>query len=95
MTSLGAQISSNRMRGCELSFEQRVFALAKYEAGCSTAEIANDLNCTQRCIQKTIRRYKDRNRVTSLPRLGSKKILSSRDRRLLSRIVKKNPFIEY
>ena len=83
------------MRRGELSEAQRVYALAQCEAGVSTAEVADVLGCSQRCIQKTIQRWNTTSSTTSRARMGRPPILTSRDHRRLLRIARKNPRIEY
>jgi transposase len=95
MRSFGTEISANRMRGGELSEAQRIYILAQVEAGAGTAEIADALGCSQRCVQKTIQRWETTSSTTTRERTGRPPILSSRDHRRLLRITKKNPRIEY
>ncbi|KAF1828815.1 hypothetical protein BDW02DRAFT_537484, partial [Decorospora gaudefroyi] len=95
MRAFGTEISGNRMRNGELSVHQRDYILAQCEAGCSTKEIATAMFCSQRTIQKTIQRWNTTSTNNSRPRAGRPPILSWRDRRLLLRIAKKYPKIEY
>ena len=95
MRSFGTEISGNRIRGGELSEAQRVYCLAQVEAGVSTSKVAEALSCTQRCVQKTVARWKATSSTTSQARTGRPPILSSRDYRQLRRCARKNPQIEY
>ena len=95
MSSFSAEISGNRMRGGELSEAQRIYCLAQVEAGVRTSKVAGALNCSQRCVQKTVARWKATSSNTSRPRAGRPPILTSRDHRQLLRIARKNPRIEY
>ena len=95
MRSFGTEISGNRMRGGELSEAQRIYCLAQVDAGVSSREVAIALSCTQRCVQKTVSRWKATSSITSQARIGRPAILTSRDHRRLQRIARKNPQIEY
>lgn len=95
MRSFGTEISGNRIRGGELSEAQRIYCLAQVEAGVSTSKIAEALSCTQRCVQKTVARWKATSSTTSQARIGRPPILTSRDHRRLQRIARQNPQIEY
>lgn len=95
MKSIGAEIFKRRGRGQELSQQQRDIIIVKMEAGCSTAELAAEMRCTRRCVQKTIQRYKETNSNATRPRCGAPAILTTRERRLIFRIVRKTPNISY
>ena len=95
MKAFGTEISANRIRGGELTEAQRIYCIAHLEAGALTREVADALSCTQRCVQKTLQRWKTTSSITSRPRTGGPHILTSRDRRRLLRIAQKNPGIEY
>lgn len=83
------------MPGGELSEAQRIYCLAQVEAGVPTCEVAKALSCTQRCVQKTVARWKTTSTTTSQPRTGRPPILSRRDHRRLHRITQIHPQIEY
>ena len=68
MKAFDTEISANRMRGSELSEAQRMYCIAQLEAGASTREVADALSCTQRCVQKTLQRWKTTSSITSQPR---------------------------
>jgi transposase len=95
MSSFSTEISGNRMPGGELSEAQRIYCLAQVEAGVQTSKVAEALKCSQRCVQKTVARWKATSSNTSQPRAGRPPILTSRDHRQLLRIARKNPGIEY
>ena len=95
MRSFGTEISGNRMRGGELTEAQRIYCLAQVEAGAKTAEIANVLGCSQRCVQKTIQRWITTSSTTTQPRMGWPPILTSRDHRRLLWIAHQKPSIKY
>ena len=83
------------MPGGELTEAQRIYCLAQVDAGARTSEIAANLGCSQRCVQKTIARWKDTSSNTTKARDGRPPVLTRRDHRRLLRIAKKNPQIEY
>jgi transposase len=95
MRAFGTEISGNRRPGGELSTQQRDYVLAQTEAGARTKEIADTLGCSQRCVQKTIQRWEATGSNELRPRLGRTPVLTRRDRRLLLRLAKKSPKIEY
>jgi transposase len=79
----------------ELSEAQRIYCLAQVEAGVRTSKVADALKCSQRCVQRTVARWKATSSNTSRPRAGRPPILTSIDHRQLLRIARKNPRIEY
>jgi hypothetical protein len=95
MSSFSNEISGNRMPRGELSEAQRIYCLAQVEAGVRTSKIADALKCSQRCVQKTVARWKATSSNTSRPRAGRPPTLTSRDHRQLLRITRENPHIEY
>jgi len=95
MRYFGTEISGSRMRGGKLSIRQRDYCLSLFEAGCSTREIANALGCSQRCVQKTLQRWKSTNSNSSRPRAGRPHVLTARDVRKVLRLAKRFPKVEY
>ena len=89
------EISRNRVVGGELSEAQRIYILAQAEAGCGAIEIATRLSCSRRAVLNVIHRWETEGSYARHDRTGRPPILTSRDRRQLLRIVKKNPQIEY
>lgn len=95
MSSFGVEISGNRRRNAELSVQQRDLIIAKCEAGASSRELAEEFNCTRRCINKTLQRYGEQHHNQSRPRSGRPQALNTHDKRVLYREARKNPRIEY
>lgn len=89
------EISANRVRGGELSELESAYCLGQLDAGATTREVADTLGCTQRCVQKTVQRWKETSSTISRPRVGRPHKLTSRDHRRLLRIAQKYPHIEY
>ncbi|OCK73370.1 hypothetical protein K432DRAFT_312957 [Lepidopterella palustris CBS 459.81] len=90
--SCGTEISGNRGRIDELTESQRAGILSAVEAGESMGSIASRFGCTRRCIYKTIERWNTHHPIGSLPQSGQPKKLT---RRLLLRIARQHPRIEY
>jgi transposase len=78
MRAFSTEISGNRVRNSELSENQRTFIISKAEAGVRTKEIADDLGCSQSCVQKTIKRYNLTGSTASHPRIGRPRKISRR-----------------
>ena len=95
MRSFCTEISRNRMPGGELSEAQRIYILAQAEAGCGTTEIAARLSCSRRAVSNVIHRWETEGTYIKRDRIGRPPKLTSRDRRQLLRVVKRDPRIEY
>jgi transposase len=91
----GRQISGNRGRNSELSGLQRAGILSAVEAGESKASIATRFGCTRQTIYNTIHRWNNHETTKSLPRPGQPKKLTRRQERMLIRIARQHPRIEY
>ena len=83
------------MKGGQLLDRQRDYIITKVEAGVRTKEIANELSCSQRVVQKVWKRWTLIGSTTIAPRTGRPAILTRRQKRLLLRYTRKYPKIEY
>lgn len=83
------------MRGGELSDAQRNYCMGMLDGGVPARVVADTLNCSRSCINRTKQRCKTTHQTTSRPRTGQPRILNDRDVRRLERIAKKYPKIEY
>ncbi|KAH6613018.1 hypothetical protein C7974DRAFT_405027 [Boeremia exigua] len=95
MRAFGSEISADRLPGGELSQRQRDYAIAALENGAQTKEVAKTLRCSRRTIQRTISRYNELKTNASRPRSGRPASLTRRQRRLLIRITRRYPKIQY
>jgi transposase len=95
MRSFGQEISANRRRQSELSIQQRDSIISKSEAGVPSVELAEEFNCTKRCINKTIQRYKEQHHNASRPCSRRPSILTRRETRMLYRAAQKSPKSKY
>lgn len=95
MRRFGTEISGNRGPGCELSSEQRVYAIAQYEAGVPAAQIADALRCAKSTIYATINRARELHSVKSRPRSGQPAKLTDRDKRHAYTIARRHPRMRY
>jgi transposase len=89
--SFGTEISGNRRPGAELSDIQRAGILSAVEAGEEKTEIATRYRVSRRVVYNTINRWNNHHTLKSLPRPGQPEKLTRRQKRLLLRIVHKNP----
>ena len=93
--SFGTQISGNRRPGAELSEVARAGIIAESEAGVSKLEIAAEYRVNRSTVYDTINRWKNHHTLESLPRPGQPEKLTRHQKRLLIRIVRRNPQIDY
>jgi transposase len=93
--SFGTQISGNRRPGTELSEAARAGIIAASEAGVSKPEIAAEYRVNRSTVYDTINQWKNHHTLESLPRPGQPKKLTRHQKRLLIRIVRRNPRIDY
>jgi transposase len=93
--SFGTEISGNRRPGAELSDVQRAGILSAVEAEEEKIKIAARYRVTRRVIYNTIDRWNNHHTLKSLPRPGRPEKLTRRQKRLLLRIVRRNPRIDY
>ncbi len=83
------------MRGGELSERERGYVLGALDHGASTRTAAASLNCSQSCVKDTTKRFTTTHKTASRPRIGRPPVLTRREHRLLARIVKKHPKIQF
>ncbi|KAF2197406.1 hypothetical protein GQ43DRAFT_381093 [Delitschia confertaspora ATCC 74209] len=81
--SFGAETSVNRQRRGELTPDQRLASLAKSKAGTTQQELADEFNCTMRCIRNTIKCSKDHKSTESLQISGRPQKYNHRERRAI------------
>jgi transposase len=93
--SFGTQISGNRRPGTELSEATRAGIIAESEAGVSKLEIAKEYRVNRSTVYDTINQWKNHHTLKSLPRPGQPEKLTRYQKRLLIRIVRRNPRIDY
>jgi transposase len=91
----GTEISGNRRLGAELSDIQRAGILSAVEAGEEKTKIAARYRVTRRVIYNTIDRWNNHHTLKSLPRPRRPEKLTQRQKRLLLRIIRRNPRIDY
>jgi transposase len=91
----GTEISGNRVKNAELSSESRAAIIAKYEAGVKVAALRDEFCVGKTAIYDTINRWKNHKTLQSLPRSGRPGVLSHHEKRVLYRIARKSPKIEY
>ena len=94
MRVFGTEIAGNHMRGGELSQAQRGYCLGALRNGALSSEVARDLSCSQRCIQKIKTQSQSTHTTASRLRSSRPPILSKRDYRRLALIVKRSPKIK-
>lgn len=95
MRRFGQELNQNRRRNAELTVQQRDSIISKAEAGASTRELSEEFNCTMRCIQKTIARFNATATNVSRPRSGRPPKLTTREKKMLHRVARKSPKIQY
>jgi transposase len=93
--SFGTEISGNRRPGAELLNIQRARILSAVESGEEKTEIATRYYVSRRVIYNTIDRWNNHHTLDSLLRPGAPKKLNRYQKRLLIRIVRRNPRIDY
>ena len=89
--SFGTEISGNRRPGAELSDAQRAAILGAVDAGEEKTKIAARYRVSRRVIYNTIDRWNNYYTLKSLPRSGQPEKLTQRQKRLLLRIIRRNP----
>jgi hypothetical protein len=94
MRAFGKKISGNRRSGGELSTQQREHVLAQTEAGAWT-KILPTLLAARSTASRRIQQWDATGGNESHPRSGRTPVLISIDRRLLLRLTKKFPKVEY
>ena len=95
MRPFEAAISGNRQLGHELLERERDCICAAVDGCSGTVEVAAQFNTSQRTVQRTLKRYNETGSNLSKPHSGRSTSLSRRQRRLLLRIARKYPKIEY
>ena len=95
LPSFGTEISGNRMRGAELTSEQRVAIISKREEGVTVKELMAEFKCGKSTIYNTINRWKSHRTTHALPRIGRPKALTQREERALWRAARKILKISY
>jgi hypothetical protein len=93
--SFGSEISRNRGRNEELSLAIRASIISKWEMGVPQTKLADEFGCHRNAIGKTIKRWKQYHTLESLPREGRPPLINRREKRLLVRIARKYPKLEY
>lgn len=91
----GREISGNARTTTRLTPGQRTRIIAKSEAGCGTKELAEEFRVTPKCMRDTLQRWQLHHTTKDLPRSGRPKILLQRDERVLFRMARKYPKMEY
>jgi transposase len=91
----GTEISGNRAYKQELSDVTCAAIIAKYDAGVKVAALKEEFRCGKTAIYDTINRWKNHKMLQSLPRSSRPRVLSRREKRILYRIARKSPKIEY
>ena len=91
----GTQISGNRRPGTELLEAARARIIAKSEAGVLKPEIAEEYRVNRSTVYDTINRWKNHYTLKSLLRPGQPEKLTRHQKRLLIRIIRRNPKIDY
>jgi len=85
----------NKAKIRELTPSERLKIVSKYEAGCSTAELAAEFGRHASTIRRTIKRYTSRHTIHSAPRSGRPKAVTPRQELMIRRVARTQPKIEY
>jgi len=93
--TFGTIISGNRGRDDELSIEQRIATTALRAVGKTSTEIAEIMSCSRQTVIRTVRRFTERNNLSSRPRSGHPRALSDRDKAHVLRVVRQELRITY
>jgi len=93
--SFGTEISGNRRPRAELSETARAGIIAASEAGVSKLKIAAEYRVNRLTVYDTINRWKNHHTLKSLPRPGEPEKLTRYQKRLLIRIIRMHPRIDY
>jgi transposase len=84
----GTEISGNRQRNESLSPETRAAICACVAAGQKKADIARAFRIDRKTIDRTLKRFSERNDFESRPRTGRPKALDARGERYLVRLAR-------
>jgi transposase len=87
--------NESRPKRSEISTDERNIIIEKLLAGCSTKSVAEEHTRSQRAVQKKYKKYCTTASVVNIPRSGSPSVPSDRQKKLLLRVVRKNPRITY
>jgi transposase len=91
----GIEISGNTRKKPHLSPVQRQTIIAKFDAGVSVRELADEFERGVQTIQDTIKRWNLHQTTSDLPRSGRKLMLSLHQKKLIYRKARAQPKIEY
>ena len=91
----GQKISGNARRGPNISPVQRASIIAKRQMGASIKELMAEFGRSESAIKYTIRTYTTSTTMEEKPRSGRPQILSLHSKKIIYRLVRKNPKIEY
>ena len=73
------------------SFEIRQIVIFKHSKNISVRKIASSLNLPKSTVHDIIRRFRQEDRIESIPQRGQPEKLSEQDKRFILRKVAKNP----
>jgi hypothetical protein len=93
--SFGTEISGNTSKKPYLSPAQRQTIIAKFDAGISVRQLADEFERGVQTIRDTIKRWNLHQTTSDLPRSGRKPMLSLHQKKLICRKARAQPKIEY
>ena len=93
--SILSEISPNIRGRRNFTPAERLSICLLSEQGCSAPELATQFGATRQGINAILRKAKQHNTVEDLPRTGRPRLLSKHQERILFRLVRKSPEVQY
>ena len=93
--SILSEISPNIKRRRNFTSAERLAICMLSEEGCSAPELAARFGATRQGINAILRKARKHHTVEDLPRSGRPRVLSKHKERILYRLVRKSPKIQY
>jgi transposase len=91
----GQELDQNVRRGPNLSLTQRHQIIGMLHSGETVKEVAHAYGRTDRCIRKIHPKYRQTGTTKDKPRSGRPPVLSHAQKKVIYRIVRAAPKIEY
>jgi transposase len=88
-------MDQNVRRKSNMTIEERNQAIGMLTAGATRAEVAAAFGRSRQCIGRLVTKYNTTHSVQDKPRSGRPYILSRRQQKLIYRIARRTPKIEY
>src|SRR5512140_1134993 len=95
LRTFSTEISGNRRPNGELSEATRSAIIAAQLSDKTKAQLAYDFDVSRHAITSTLDRWHNHHTLDSLPRSGRPEVLSPRQKRLILRIIRKDPKIKW